>query len=76
MTDRTVQLVLHYDGAGFHGWQQQPERRTVQGVLEDALERLSGSRIAAEPTRVCTRAVRRSAFVCQTDGRRGSCGGR
>jgi tRNA pseudouridine38-40 synthase len=47
MTDRTVQLVLHYDGAGFHGWQQQPGMRTVQGVLEDALERLSGSRIAA-----------------------------
>jgi tRNA pseudouridine38-40 synthase len=47
MTDRTVQLVLHYDGAGFHGWQQQPGMRTVQGVLEQALERLSGSRIAA-----------------------------
>src|SRR5918992_3018084 len=47
MADRTVQLVLHYDGAGFHGWQQQPGMRTVQGVLEDALERLLGSRIAA-----------------------------
>jgi tRNA pseudouridine38-40 synthase len=47
MTDRTVQLVLHYDGAGFHGWQQQPGLRTVQGVVEEALERLSGSRVAA-----------------------------
>jgi tRNA pseudouridine38-40 synthase len=47
MTDRTVQLVLHYDGAGFHGWQQQPGMRTVQGVLEAALERLSGSPVAA-----------------------------
>jgi tRNA pseudouridine38-40 synthase len=47
MTDRTVQLVLHYDGAGFHGWQQQPGMRTVQGVLEDALERLAGSRVPA-----------------------------
>ncbi len=47
MTDRTVQLVLHYDGAGFHGWQQQPEMRTVQGVLEEALQRLTGSRVAA-----------------------------
>jgi tRNA pseudouridine38-40 synthase len=47
MTDRTVQLVMHYDGAGFHGWQQQPGMRTVQGVLEEALERLSGTRIAA-----------------------------
>jgi tRNA pseudouridine38-40 synthase len=47
MTDRTVQLVLHYDGAGFYGWQRQPETRTVQGVLEDALERLTGSAVAA-----------------------------
>ncbi|MFN2564485.1 MAG: tRNA pseudouridine(38-40) synthase TruA [Gemmatimonadaceae bacterium] len=47
MTDRTVQLVLHYDGAGFHGWQQQPGMRTVQGVLEEALERLCGARVAA-----------------------------
>jgi tRNA pseudouridine38-40 synthase len=47
MTDRTVQLVLHYDGAGFHGWQRQPGMRTVQGVLEDALARLVGGRVAA-----------------------------
>jgi tRNA pseudouridine38-40 synthase len=42
MAERTVQLVLHYDGAGFHGWQRQPAKRTVQGVLEAALERLCG----------------------------------
>jgi tRNA pseudouridine38-40 synthase len=47
MTDRTVQLVLHYDGAGFHGWQRQPGMRTVQGVLEESLERLLGSRVGA-----------------------------
>ncbi|MDB4876107.1 MAG: tRNA pseudouridine synthase [Gemmatimonadetes bacterium] len=40
MAERTVQLVLHYDGAGFSGWQRQPAQRTVQGVLEEALERL------------------------------------
>jgi len=40
MPERTVQLVLHYDGAGFAGWQRQPRERTVQGVLEDALARL------------------------------------
>ncbi len=47
MAERTVQLVLHYDGAGFSGWQRQPEQRTVQGVLEHALERLCTSPIAA-----------------------------
>lgn len=40
MTVRTVQLVLHYDGAAFAGWQRQPAVRTVQGVVEAALARL------------------------------------
>jgi tRNA pseudouridine38-40 synthase len=47
MAERTVQLVLHYDGAGFSGWQRQPEQRTVQGVLEAALNRLCTIPIAA-----------------------------
>ena len=41
MPPRTVQLVLHYDGAEFAGWQVQPNRRTVQGVLEAAMARLT-----------------------------------
>jgi tRNA pseudouridine38-40 synthase len=40
MVGRTVQLVLHYDGSGFAGWQRQPDQRTVQGALETALSRL------------------------------------
>ena len=36
----SVQLVLHYDGTGFAGWQRQPDKRTIQGVLEECLERL------------------------------------
>jgi tRNA pseudouridine38-40 synthase len=47
MAERTVQLVLHYDGAGFSGWQRQPEQRTVQGVLEEALERLCAQPVSA-----------------------------
>jgi len=42
MASRSVQLVLHYDGAGFSGWQRQPDERTVQGVLEAAVSRLCG----------------------------------
>src|SRR5436309_15794076 len=47
MAERTVQLVLHYDGARFSGWQRQPDKRTVQGVVEQALERLCGAPIPA-----------------------------
>ncbi|HEX2780926.1 MAG TPA: tRNA pseudouridine(38-40) synthase TruA [Gemmatimonadaceae bacterium] len=40
MEARTVQLVLHYDGSGFAGWQRQRAERTVQGVLEETLAKL------------------------------------
>jgi tRNA pseudouridine38-40 synthase len=40
MEARTIQLVLHYDGGRFAGWQRQPAERTVQGVLEETLARI------------------------------------
>lgn len=45
MESRALQLVLQYDGSRFAGWQRQPDTRTVQGVLEEAMERLCGSHI-------------------------------
>jgi tRNA pseudouridine38-40 synthase len=36
-TPRTVSLTLAYEGTAFAGWQRQPERRTVQAVVEDVL---------------------------------------
>ena len=38
---RNIQLTLAYDGTDFHGWQRQPGLRTIQQVLEDALEQLT-----------------------------------
>jgi tRNA pseudouridine38-40 synthase len=34
-------LIISYDGTDFLGWQRQASGRTVQGVLEDVLERLN-----------------------------------
>jgi tRNA pseudouridine38-40 synthase len=33
----SARLVLEYDGSEFAGWARQPGRRTVQGVVEEAL---------------------------------------
>ena len=41
---RNIKLTLCYDGTDFHGWQRQPGLRTVQQVLEEALEQLTGVR--------------------------------
>jgi tRNA pseudouridine38-40 synthase len=47
MTVRCVQLVLHYDGTKFAGWQRQPDQRTIQGELERVLSSLCDQPIAA-----------------------------
>lgn len=39
----TYRLDLAYDGSGFHGYARQPDVRTVQGDLEDALFRHTGA---------------------------------
>lgn len=37
-----VALVIQYLGTHFHGWQRQPQHRTVQEEIETALERILG----------------------------------
>ncbi len=38
-------LVISYDGTDFHGWQRQKNLRTVQGVIEETLKKLTGEEI-------------------------------
>ena len=42
---QNFRLTLSYDGTDFHGWQVQPGLRTVQQVLEEAIQRLTGERL-------------------------------
>src|ERR1700710_1246422 len=39
---RNIKLLISYDGTEFSGWQRQPDRRTVQQVLEEAIGQLTG----------------------------------
>ena len=45
-----ILLRIAYDGSRFHGWQKQPGLRTVQGVLEETLEKICGAPVTLEGT--------------------------
>jgi tRNA pseudouridine38-40 synthase len=51
MIERNIKMILEYDGTDFHGWQSQEGLRTVQGVVEAALDKvmtgISGGRKTA-----------------------------
>ena len=42
-----IRLIVEYDGTDFVGWQRQPNGRSVQEVLEGALEELLGAPVSA-----------------------------
>jgi tRNA pseudouridine38-40 synthase len=41
---RTFRLIIEYDGTEFFGWQAQPDARTVQRELAEAIRRATGER--------------------------------
>jgi tRNA pseudouridine38-40 synthase len=42
---RTIRLTLAYEGTRYSGWQIQPGRATVQGVLAEAIRGVTGEAI-------------------------------
>lgn len=39
---RNIKLTIQYDGTLYHGWQRQKNGITIQGVIEDALRKMTG----------------------------------
>ncbi len=49
MPTRNIKLTISYDGSAYHGWQIQPDRLTIQEVIERAILQITGesSRLAS-----------------------------
>ncbi|MEO6713258.1 MAG: tRNA pseudouridine(38-40) synthase TruA [Mycobacteriales bacterium] len=67
--DASVRLRLDvaYDGSPFSGWARQPERPTVQGVLEDALSVVFGVPFALTVAGRTDAGVHATGQVCHAD---------
>lgn len=42
---QSYKIIISYDGTEYQEWQRQPEKRTIQGLLESALEKIAGKKI-------------------------------
>ena len=42
---RNIKLIIEYDGTDYHGWQYQPNARTIQGVMEEKVGRIVNEKV-------------------------------
>jgi tRNA pseudouridine38-40 synthase len=45
MVVRKIKLTIQYDGSGYFGWQVQPDRLTIQQLLNEAVSKLIGRKV-------------------------------
>lgn len=43
---RNIRIILAFDGTSYHGWQIQNDSPTLQGLLTDAIARITGERVS------------------------------
>ncbi len=60
-------IHMAYDGTGYHGWQVQPNGKTVQGVMEEALSTLLREDIAVTGAGRTDTRVHASYFIAHFD---------
>lgn len=61
---RRWRLTLRYDGTRYHGWQVQPNGVTVQQVLQDAIEAVTGVRAGVTGCSRTDAGVHAEMFCC------------
>lgn len=67
-TARTrFRLTVQYDGSAFHGWQVQPDQRTVQGEVERAASRLADQATSVLGSGRTDTGVHATGQVCSVD---------
>ena len=62
-----LSLTIQYDGTRYHGWQVQRNARTVQEVLQDAVERITGVRSGITGCSRTDAGVHALMFCCAMD---------
>lgn len=62
-----IWLTLRYDGTAYHGWQVQPNGITVQQVVQDAVERVTGVRSGITGCSRTDAGVHADMFCCAFD---------
>ena len=43
--NKNIKLILAYDGTKYHGWQRQKKDTTIQGIIEDMIQKMTGEQV-------------------------------